>query len=143
MREPPRRHTQVKTHPLILQHCPDVGEGLPQHQLDLKGLEPCSEEVQGTHRPWNTIGPSHPMGEKNRSQDPGTGGLHRKPAFRTPEPVSDELHRKPAFRTPEPVTSGLHPKPASRTSETVTGGLHLRPASRESEPRACVPAVMV
>lgn len=39
--------SQVKTHPLIFQHRPDVGEGLPQHQLDLKGLEACSRDTQG------------------------------------------------------------------------------------------------
>lgn len=39
---------QARTHPLVCQHRPHIGEGLPQHQLDLKGLEACGKEPRLT-----------------------------------------------------------------------------------------------
>lgn len=32
------------TYFLVSQHCPDVGQGLPQHQLHLKGPKPCTRK---------------------------------------------------------------------------------------------------
>lgn len=60
---------QGRTHRLVSQHRPDVREGLPQHQLDLEGLEAYSKETQLTQNPaaWTSSPPPLERGRGNRS----------------------------------------------------------------------------
>lgn len=75
---------RARTHPLVSQHRPDVGQGLPQHQLDLEGLEACGREtrlVRGHHRPWRP--PTSRSGGAGEAKQPRDGQMHgRRAALR-------------------------------------------------------------
>lgn len=75
---------RARTHPLVSQHRPDVGQGLPQHQLDLEGLEACGREtrlVRGHHRSWRP--PTSCSGGAGEAKQPRDGQMHgRRAALR-------------------------------------------------------------
>lgn len=90
---------QGETHRLVSEHRPDVWEGLPQHQLDLEGLEAYSKETQAhTEPPQPSAFP-----QDGRREEELRGRSDGKAALRAPKPTAHaqdcELRRSPKAHT--------------------------------------------